>query len=88
MEKANYSRLARPGVSVFGIRRGTLSHARLRIPFNRFLPRSFVQGERKHGLFTEQVPVSGYVGCSKNLKDLKGVRQEGASDGWSGIEKV
>jgi len=86
--KANYSRLARPGVFVFGIRRGTLSHARLRIPFNRFLPRSFVserKHELKHGLFTEQVPVSAYVGCLKNLKDLKGVRQEGASDGWSGI---
>ena len=27
--------------------------------------------ERKHGLFTEQFPVSAYVGSSKNLKDLK-----------------
>jgi len=27
--------------------------------------------ERKHGLSTEQVPVSAYVGSSKNLKDLK-----------------
>ena len=27
--------------------------------------------ERKHGLSTEQVPVSAYVGNSKNLKDLK-----------------
>ena len=26
---------------------------------------------RKHGLSTEQVPVSAYVGSSKNLKDLK-----------------
>ena len=25
--------------------------------------------ERKHGLSTEQVPVSAYVGSSKNLKD-------------------
>jgi len=28
--------------------------------------------ERKHGLYTEQFPVSAYVGSSKNLKDLKG----------------
>ena len=28
--------------------------------------------ERKHGLFTEQVPVSEYVGSLKNIKDLKG----------------
>ena len=28
--------------------------------------------ERKHGLSTEQFPVSAYVGSSKNLKDLKG----------------
>jgi hypothetical protein len=27
--------------------------------------------ERKHGLSTEQVPVSAYVGSSKNIKDLK-----------------
>ena len=27
--------------------------------------------ERKHGLSTEQVPMSAYVGGSKNLKDLK-----------------
>jgi len=27
--------------------------------------------ERKHGPFTEQVPVSAYVGSSKNIKDLK-----------------
>jgi len=27
---------------------------------------------RKHGLSTEQFPVSAYVGSSKNLKDLKG----------------
>jgi hypothetical protein len=27
--------------------------------------------KRKHGLFTEPVPVSAYVGSSKNLKDLK-----------------
>ena len=27
--------------------------------------------ERKHGLSAEQVPVSAYVGSSKNLKDLK-----------------
>jgi len=29
--------------------------------------------ERKHGLSTEPVPVSAYVGSSKNLKDLKDV---------------
>ena len=60
------------------------SHARLRIPFSRLprssvqgglMPRSSVQGglmwsERKHGLSTEQLPVSAYVGGSKNLKDL------------------
>ena len=33
--------------------------------------------ERKHGLSTEQVPASVYVGSSKNLKDLKAVHQEG-----------
>ena len=27
--------------------------------------------ERKHGLSTEQFPVSAYAGSSKNLKDLK-----------------
>ena len=27
--------------------------------------------ERKHGLSTQQFPVSAYVGSSKNLKDLK-----------------
>ena len=27
--------------------------------------------ERKHGLSTEQFPVSAYVGSSKNLKNLK-----------------
>ena len=27
--------------------------------------------ERKHGLSTEQFPVPAYIGCSKNLKDLK-----------------
>jgi len=27
--------------------------------------------QRKHGLSTEQFPVSAYVGSSKNLKDLK-----------------
>ena len=32
--------------------------------------------ERKHGLSTEQVPVSAYVGSSKNLKDLKGTLSE------------
>ena len=41
------------------------------------LPRSSVQGglmwsERKHGLSTEQVPVSAYVGSSNKLKDLQG----------------
>ena len=40
------------------------------------LPRSSVQGglmrsERKHGLCTEPVPVSAYVGSSKSLKDLQ-----------------
>ena len=30
-----------------------------------------MRSERKHGLSTEQVPVSAYVGSSKNLKDLK-----------------
>ena len=30
-----------------------------------------VSKERKHGLYTEQFPVSAYVGSSKNLKDLK-----------------
>ena len=32
---------------------------------------------RKHGLSTEQFPVSAYIGSSKNLKDLKAVHQEG-----------
>ena len=30
-----------------------------------------LRSERKHGLYTEQFPVSAYVGSSKNLKDLK-----------------
>ena len=30
-----------------------------------------LKSERKHGLSTEQFPVSAYVGSSKNLKDLK-----------------
>jgi hypothetical protein len=43
---------------------------------SRFLPRSSVQeglmwSERKHGLLTEPVPVSAYVGSSEKLKDLK-----------------
>ena len=38
-----------------------------------------VNDKRKHGLSTEQFPVSAYVGSSNNLKDLKGtlsLRQE------------
>ena len=31
-----------------------------------------MRSERKHGLSTEQFPVSAYVGSSKNLKGLKG----------------
>ena len=30
-----------------------------------------MRSERKHGLSTEQFPVSAYVGISKNLRDLK-----------------
>ena len=30
-----------------------------------------MSSERKHGLSTEQFPVSAYAGSSKNLKDLK-----------------
>ena len=37
-----------------------------------------MRSERKHGLFTEQFPVSAYVGSSKNLKDLK----ENCSNCW------
>jgi len=33
-----------------------------------------IQASRKHGLSTEQFPVSAYVGSSKNLKDLKDPR--------------
>ena len=29
------------------------------------------RGERKHGLSTEQFPVSAYIGSLKNLKNLK-----------------
>jgi hypothetical protein len=29
-----------------------------------------LRSERKHGLSTEQFPVSAYIGSSKNLKDL------------------
>ena len=29
-----------------------------------------MRSERKHGLSTEQFPVSAYVGSSENLKDL------------------
>jgi hypothetical protein len=32
--------------------------------------------ERKHGLSTKQVPVSAYVGSSKNLQDLNGPSTE------------
>ena len=43
------------------------------------LARSSVQGglmwsERKHGFFAESIPVSAYVGSSKNLKNLKDSR--------------
>ena len=34
-----------------------------------------MRSERKHGLSTEQFPVSAYVGSSKNQKDLTGERQ-------------
>ena len=30
-----------------------------------------MRSERRHGLSTEPVSVSAYVGCSKNLEDLK-----------------
>ena len=30
-----------------------------------------MRSERKHGHSTEQFPASAYIGCSKNLKDLK-----------------
>ena len=36
-----------------------------------FKARPAPPNERKHGLSTEQFPVSAYVGSSKNLKDLK-----------------
>ena len=50
--------------------------SRRRNAIRRDPPRSSVQGglmrsERKHGLSTEQVPRSAYVGSSKNLKDVK-----------------
>jgi len=58
-------------------------------------------GGRKHGLSTEQFPVSAYVGSSKNLssknlKDLKGMGTLGAPDHgipphgtpWGGTELV
>ena len=32
-----------------------------------------MRSERKHGLSTEQFPVSAYVRSSKNLKDLKDI---------------
>ena len=35
------------------------------------LPPPSLPLERKHGLSAEPVPVSAYVGSSKNLKDLK-----------------
>ena len=35
-----------------------------------------MQSERKHGLSTEQFPVSAYGGSSKNLKDLQDVPME------------
>ena len=34
-----------------------------------------LSSDRKHGLSTEPVPVSPYVGSSKNLRDLKVVDQ-------------
>ena len=43
-----------------------------------------MRSERKHGLSTEQFPVSAYAGNSKNLKDLKDQDQdEPASGSWS-----
>jgi hypothetical protein len=38
---------------------------------NLLSPPSFVSSERKHGFSAEPVPVSAYVGSSKDLKDLK-----------------
>jgi hypothetical protein len=35
------------------------------------------KGVLKHGLSTEPVPVSAYVGSSKNLKDLKDLHMRG-----------
>ena len=53
---------------------GPNSNARLRMPFS-LLPRYSVQRgldviRKEAWSFTEQVPVSAYVGSSKNLKDL------------------
>ena len=33
------------------------------------------ESEKKHGLSTEQFPVSAYIGSSKDLKDLKDLRE-------------
>ena len=52
-----------------------MSGAPLNIDFAR-LERRLVS---KHGLYTEQFPVSAYVWSSKNLKDLKATESSGRS---------
>jgi len=56
------------------------------VPFLPLLPlgsRGPLIRPMSHGLSTEQVPVSAYVGSSKNLKDLKDQRVRGAGH-WYG----
>ena len=38
---------------------------------------SLIRNEQKHGLSTEQFPVSAYPGSSKNLKNLKNLKTIG-----------
>ena len=51
---------------------GILSPSNQRQPRTSHAPKDvLLSSKSKHGLSTEPVPVSAYVGSSKNLKDLK-----------------
>jgi len=47
---------------------------------------AFLQNNFRHGLFTEQFPVSAYVGSSKDLKDLNDLT--GFHDLERGVQKT
>ena len=66
---------------VFAKQDGVLGERRIQPGFAGGLMRS----ERKHGLSTEQFPVSAYVGSSKNLKDLKVEPENGPVRVWGQV---